>query len=134
MTSWRSSRLGSKSNLVFLKYRPYFLLYSAPEKCKKLSTLKPIISSEIWSASNLDEEYTPTIGTTIDLVCPEGLKLSHENDGFNPFDDKFTILCTTRTTFDIPKEISAWPTCVKVHKQDCKHVIVLNSLHLLVKL
>ena len=87
---------------------------AAPEKCKKLSTLKPIISSEIWSASNLDEEFTPTVGTTIDLVCPEGLKLSHENDGFNAFDDKFTILCTTRTTFDTPKEKNAWPTCVKV--------------------
>ena len=43
----------------------------------------------------------------------EGLKLSHDNDGFNPLDDKFTVLCTTRKTYDTPKETSAWPTCVK---------------------
>ena len=43
----------------------------------------------------------------------EGLKLSHDNDGFNPLDDKFTVLCTTRKTYDTPKETSAWPNCVK---------------------
>ena len=56
---------------------------------------------------------SPIIGTTIDFVCPEGLKLSHDNDGFNSFDDKFTILCTTRKTYDIPKEVTDWPSCVK---------------------
>ena len=75
--------------------------------------MKPVVPSDIWSASDLDENMSPIIGTTIDFVCPEGLKLSHDNDGFNSFDDKFTILCTTRKTYDIPKEVTDWPSCVK---------------------
>ena len=78
-----------------------------------MSSLKPVVPSDVWSASDLDENMSPIIGTTIDFVCPEGLKLSHDNDGFNSWDDKFTILCTTRKTYDIPKEVSDWPSCVK---------------------
>ena len=46
------------------------------EQCDKISTLKSIIPSDIWTASNLDEDYNPYIGTTIDLRCPQGTFLS----------------------------------------------------------
>ena len=36
-----------------------------------------------------------------------------DNDGYNPSDDKYTILCTTRKTYNIPKKTTDWPTCVK---------------------
>ena len=87
--------------------------------------MKPIVPSDVWSASDLEENMSPIVGTTIDFVCPEGLKLSHDNDGFNSWDDKFTILCTTRKTYDIPKEVSDWPSCVK----SCpKHLPYIPSL------
>ena len=100
-----------RDKIPFLSH--FFSFLKGPSNCKELSSLKPVVPSDIWSASDLDENMSPIIGTTIDFVCPEGLKLSHDNDGFNSFDDKFTILCTTRKTYDIPKEVTDWPSCVK---------------------
>ena len=65
--------------------------------------MKSDVPNEIWTASNIDENYELIIGTTIDFKCPNGLKLSHDNDGFHAFDDKYTILCSTREIYDSPK-------------------------------
>ena len=56
-----------------------------------MSSLKPVVPSDVWSASDLDENMSPIIGTTIDFVCPEGLKLSHDNDGFYVQQEKLMI-------------------------------------------
>ena len=64
---------------------------------------------KLWDASNLNPAVKPKIGTTIDLKCPENTQLSDDNDGFHAFDEKFTILCSTRKVYDTPKK---WPKCV----------------------
>ena len=46
--------------------------FPGPGFCKEVSTLKPIVPVEIWTASKINEETKPFIGTTIDFVCPEG--------------------------------------------------------------
>ena len=53
-----------------------FCHFIGPPICPKLSELKTIVPANIWSASNIDENITPIIGTTIDFKCPEHLKLS----------------------------------------------------------
>jgi hypothetical protein len=96
---------------AFLKYTP--CLYLDPYTCQSLSTIKPLAPADIWTATALDGTVTPRVGTTINLVCPDGLKISNDDDGYNAFDDKYTILCTTRQTYDVPRKAVDWPTCVQ---------------------
>ena len=93
-----------------------------PSKCAEISSLKSVVPTEIWDASNLDEGYTPIIGTSIDFKCPDNLKLELDNDGFGPFDDKLTVLCSTRKTFDVPKKTSEWSKCVNFCPQSLPYV------------
>ena len=93
-----------------------------PSKCAEISSLKSVVPTEIWDASNLYEDYTPIIGTSIDFKCPENLKLELDNDGFGPFDDKLTVLCSTRKTFDVPKKTSEWSKCVNFCPQSLPYV------------
>ncbi len=86
---------------------------SMPDKCSQVSELKDLMPKDIWDESGLDPETTPTMGTTLDVKCPDHLQLSQDNDGFNDSDGKFTILCSTRKVFNAPKKMEEWPTCVK---------------------
>ena len=67
----------------------------------------------LWSASGLDPEASYKIGQTFNLQCPDGLKISHDNDTYNAWDDVYTISCTPLLKYTIS---DYWPTCV----QSCK--------------
>ena len=67
------------------------------------------VPTSLWDASGLDGTTKPKIGTTINFKCPENTQLSHDNDGYHAYDEKFTILCSTRKVYDTPK---TWPKCV----------------------
>jgi hypothetical protein len=42
-----------------------------------------------------DIDQRVPIGTTIDLKCPNGTQLDEDTDMFDPFDYKYTLLCTS---------------------------------------
>ena len=67
------------------------------------------VPKSLWDASEFEATTKPKVGTTIDFKCPENTQLSDDNDGYHPFDDRFTILCSTRKLYDTPKN---WPKCV----------------------
>ena len=108
------------------------------ETCPEISSIQSKIPVEIWNASSLDQNEKPFIGTTLNLVCPSELKLSQDEDGYDPIDDQYTILCTTRKTYEMPKKIENWPTCVQScpkiipyvpqSKTGLKRVTALNSI------
>lgn len=81
------------------------------EKCPKVSTLN--IPQDIISASNLEQDQDFEIGQTFHLKCPQGLKLSFDNDTIDHWDDLFSVTCLPILRYS--NEIY-WPTCVK----DCK--------------
>ncbi len=40
------------------------------------------------------------------------VQLSFDNDGFNPLDNLFTILCNTQQSLNQPYNSADWPKCV----------------------
>ena len=67
-------------------------MYLDPEQCPTIKKLKQHIPSTlIWTESNLDENTTLTIGETLSFKCPNGLKISQDNDSYNEWDDLYTI-------------------------------------------
>ena len=60
-------------------------------------------------------------------MCPSGLKLSHDSDGFHPYDDQYTILCTTRGTYNVPKSSADWPSCVNFCPKRIPYVPLENT-------
>ena len=85
-----------------------------PDVCEPFSkTLKFLVPQIIWNTTNVNETETLVVGTTVDWICPSDTKLSRDDDGYNGYDDKYTILCTTRSVFDTPKKTVDWPQCGK---------------------
>ena len=78
--------------------------------CPAISSLQSKMSADLWEASTLDSNIQPKVGTTIDFQCPSGKQLSIDSDGYHANDDKFTVLCTTRGNYEVPRN---WPTCVR---------------------
>ena len=80
------------------------------QSCPAISSLQPKVSPDLWQASNLDPSKKPKFGTTINFQCPSTKQLSDDNDGYHRFDEKFTVVCTTRGNYDTPRH---WPQCVE---------------------
>ena len=78
--------------------------------CPSLKSLKSKIPPSIWSTSNLNENSALKIGETFNLKCPDGLKISHDNDSYNNWDDLYTIGCSPLEKYIDPEY---WPTCVE---------------------
>ena len=78
--------------------------------CPAISSLQSKMSADLWEASTLDTNNQPKAGTTIDFQCPSDKQLSDDSDTYHAYDDKFTVLCTTRGNYDVPRN---WPTCVR---------------------
>ena len=74
------------------------IVYSSePEKCGE--SLTNHIPASLLTSSGLTEKAASenlTMGSTLDLACPDGLQLSKDDDGFDPLDNRYTVLCTTR--------------------------------------
>ena len=50
------------------------------------------------------------VGEFFNLKCPDGWKLSYDNDTFDAWDDLFTISCTPLKLYS---ENNYFPSCVK---------------------
>jgi hypothetical protein len=87
-----------------------FFFKTESGSCPKLKSLQAKIPEQLWTASNLDENATLSIGETFNLVCPDGLKISTDNDSFHDYDDLYTVGCTTLFQYNYPLY---WPLCVK---------------------
>ena len=86
---------------------------SQPTDCnQKISQLQHAIPEKIWDASDIDPDLKVEIGKTVQFKCPEGLKLSLDDDNFDAYDDQFTVLCTTSGTYQAPTKKENWPKCV----------------------
>ncbi|XP_059082838.1 uncharacterized protein LOC131880270 [Tigriopus californicus] len=82
-----------------------------PWNCENLTSIIQRVPRVLWEASEgtqLASNPIP-IGQTVDFACPEGLQLSEDIDGFDKYDNKFSLVCTVLTRYDEPE---AWPQCV----------------------
>lgn len=89
-----------------------------PWNCENLESIVKRVPRVLWEASNgtqLASNPIP-IGQTVDFSCPLGLQLSEDTDGFDQFDNKFSLVCTVLTRYDEPV---TWPRCVP----RCGHTI-----------
>ena len=53
------------------------------------------------------------MGESVNLKCPNGWKLSYDNDTIDAWDDLFTVTCTPLKLYT---ESEYWPSCVKACK------------------
>ena len=58
----------------------------------------------------MNENSALKIGETFNLKCPDGSKISHDNDSYNNWDDLYTIGCSPLEKYIDPEY---WPTCVE---------------------
>ncbi len=78
-------------------------------KCEKLLSLKGKIAPEIWTESELDDDFQPEIGDIVNLKCPPGWKLSFDNDTMDSWDDLFSVTCTASQIYSVS---NYFPGCV----------------------
>ena len=79
------------------------------KSCPKLKTLKKDIPKD-FDIKSLDDNQELNVGDYFNLQCPEGLKLSFDNDSFLAWDDYFTVTCLPNQQYSVKYN---WPRCVK---------------------
>lgn len=89
----------------------YNMTIEERKKCPKLKTIKKDIPEDFNDdLESLDDELELNIGNYFNLQCPDGLKLSFDNDSFLAWDDYFTVTCMPSTQYSVKYH---WPSCVK---------------------
>lgn len=83
-----------------------------PLKCPDLKGMKKAMPPEIWMASALNESSAYKVGDLIHLQCPNGWKISKDNDTFDEWDDLYTVACLNLAS-PIYNAPLYWPSCRK---------------------